>query len=165
MNGIWNKVQETVNNFVLKTINDENSYETAVERFGTVISKGIVQFKEEHAYLVIANSSSKEVTLPIGTIMASLEFFDEKETIDWIGTEDHPKFNESQQNKTAKYIVLEEECNKYLNWKPRQKQKNTNFDDRSKLINTIELEIQELKTNDQNKEVNKEASVREGEIK
>ena len=27
------------------------SYEPAVERFGTVVSKGIVQFKEEQAYL------------------------------------------------------------------------------------------------------------------
>ena len=97
---------------------------------------------------MIANLSSKEVTLPIGTIIASLQFFDENEfeTIDWVGTEDDPKISKNKQNKTEKYILLEEECNQYLNWKPRQKQKQILIvDDRSNLINTIELEIRELK--------------------
>ena len=55
------------------------SYEPAVEKFGTVISKGIEQVKEEHAYLVFANLLSKDITLPSGTIIATLESFDKKE--------------------------------------------------------------------------------------
>ena len=117
---------------------------------------------------MIANLSSKEVTLPIGTIIASLEIFDENEfeTIDWVGTEDDPKISKNKQNKTEKYVLLEEEGNQYLNWKPRQKQKQILIvDDRSKLINTIELEIHELKTNNENKEVEQEENVKEGTTK
>ena len=133
------------------------SYEPAVERFGTVISKGIVQFKEEQAYLMIANLSSKEITLPTGTIIATLESYDEKEfeIVEWVGPEE-PNISKNEQNKNKKYLILEEEYNEYLNWKPKQKCKQVLiFNNENKLIETMQLEMQTFETSTGNKEIEK----------
>jgi hypothetical protein len=53
------------------------SYEPVVDRFGIFTTKGIVHFQNNLAHIVIANLTSKEVFLPVGTIVARLESVNE----------------------------------------------------------------------------------------
>ena len=140
------------------------SYEPAVERFGTVISKWIVQLKEEQAYFVIANLSSKEIILSTGTSIATLESYDEKEfeIADWVGPEE-PKISK---NENKKYIVLEEEHNEYLNWKSKQKFKQVLIiNNGRKFVETMELETQTFETSTGNKKKEQKENSKEEEIK
>ena len=96
------------------------SYDPLVARCGIFVTKGICQFNNSQAYLVLANLTSKVVTLPAGIIIASLEIFneDEYETHEWTGMTDTEKAEQEETEKNRKFVVVEPNLNKFLNWKP-----------------------------------------------
>ena len=50
-----------------------------VERFGIFVVKGLVEFKDQLAVLVLANLTDKSINLPAGTIVANHDIFSDDE--------------------------------------------------------------------------------------
>jgi hypothetical protein len=91
--------------------------------------KGIVQFQSNKAQKVVGNLTVKEITLPVGTIVAKLEAFDENnyEIHAWQsnGDENISTSNDSTNSneKTPvvdkrRFIVQEDTSNRVVHWKP-----------------------------------------------
>ena len=59
------------------TLSFVNSYEPLLERCGITVLKGVMEIKNGQANLVVAYLISQVVHIPSGTIMATLQSFDE----------------------------------------------------------------------------------------
>ena len=128
------------------------SHEPLIIRFGIFTTKGICHFKNNQAYIVLANLTSELVTLPAGTVVANLEKFNEKEfeTFEWTGMTDEEKTKKEFKDKAKKYLVVESKPNEFLTWKPiiRRKQ-NLIVDNTKKLVKIIDVEVNNLETKSQ----------------
>ena len=137
-----------------------------LERFGIFVVKGLVEFKDQLAVLVLANLTDKSINLPAGTIVANLDIFSDDE---WDTHEPNKnkvlknneiKLNKSteklnkvtkkqiksiikQRSKTRNFIVNErDEPNKFLNWKPILKRKQCLMvNENSKLVQVVDTLI------------------------
>ena len=56
------------------------SHDPLIDQFGIFVVKGLVEFKQNVATIVLSNLTNKSIVLPQSTIVASLDFFDES---DW----------------------------------------------------------------------------------
>jgi hypothetical protein len=104
-------------------------YEPLGERFGVFTVKGIVQFKSNLAQIVVGNLTSKEITLPVGTIVAKLEAFNEHDyEIHSLQSKENDKdsalngSSDSNENTPIvdkrRFIVKEDMPNRVVHWKP-----------------------------------------------
>jgi hypothetical protein len=104
-------------------------YEPLGERFGVFTVKGIVQFKSNLAQMVVGNLTSKEITLPVGTIVAKLEAFNEHDyEIHSLQSKENDKdsalnrSSDSNENTPIvdkrRFFVKEDMPNRVVHWKP-----------------------------------------------
>ena len=103
-------------------------YEPLGERFGIFAIKGVVQFKSNIGLIAVGNLTAKEITLPVGTIVAKIESFNENdyETHEWkssSATEEttNPKVTATNR----RFVVKEDMPNKTIHWKPIIKRRQT----------------------------------------
>ena len=127
-------------------------YEPLGERFGIFAIKGIVQFNKNLAHIVVGNLSAKEITLPVGTIVAKIESFDEEdyETHEWKGADETEETKKAQalaqsKAKARRFVVTEETPNKMVHWKPIIRRKQAIIVDSTlKLTRLVDSEIHNI---------------------
>ena len=89
----------------------------------------------------MANLTPQDVILPEGTIVAKLEDFNEEDYFihEWSNeNQDNVKFRNRYPVK-RKFIIREDDPNKYCNWRPMAKNKQSLVIDESrKLVNVID---------------------------
>ena len=132
------------------------SHDPLIIRFGIFTTKGICQFKSNQAYLVLANLTSEVVTLPAGTVVASLEAFNDEdyETHEWTGLSDEEKAEKEKKEKQQKFIINEPKPNEFLTWKPIIRRKQDLIIDRSKkLVKTLTVEVNHVDKREEDDDV------------
>ena len=72
------------------------NYIPLVELFGVFVVKGIVQFKNNHTFLMLSDLTKTPIRLPKGTIVAVLESFED---------EDWKKVDESSEATQSQFVV------------------------------------------------------------
>ena len=144
------------------------SNEPMVTRFGVFVVKGLVQFENNLATIILSNLTNNAVTLPPKTIVANLQLFNEDE---WTSYDpfDHTDgnldespppdadFNENYANllknreskKNAspvkdrrQFLILEKDPNQFVHWKPILKQKqNIIINKSSKVVRFVDIVV------------------------
>ena len=123
-------------------------YEPLGERFGVFTVKGIVQFKSNNAQIVVGNLTAKEITLPVGTIVAKLEAFDENdyEVHAWPSNEDENNSTSADSTNSnektpivdkRRFIVQEDTPNRVVHWKPLIRRQQTIVVDSSQTLKRL----------------------------
>ena len=147
-------VRSDQNNSDLLFIKNHNPL---VGRFGIFATKGIIKFNDNLAFLTLANLTPQDVILPEGTIVAKLEDFNEEDYFihEWsYENQDNVKLRNRFPVK-RKFIIREDDPNKYCNWRPMAKNKQSLVIDESrKLVNVIDCEVNGLEDENTRKKVN-----------
>ena len=100
----------------------------------------------------MANLTSQVIRIPFGTIVATIENFDEKEyeTLEWTNSSDSKDTTKSLINKNSQiYLIKDGNPNQYLYWKPIKKHTQDLkkvikkvIDSSCKLIQVVETNIE-----------------------